>query len=145
MKVEEAVSLFKKGFRCSQAILSTYGTSFGLSQDIALKLSSPFGAGMGRLGNTCGAVTSAFMVIVLKYGNTRGSEDEKKEKAYGATKEFVDKFISQNGTLICKELLDCDISTPEGRNKATIENLFINLCPKFVQGSAEILEQLLKE
>jgi len=45
--VEDAISLFKKGFRCSQAILSTYGTEFGLNQEMALKLASPFGAGMG--------------------------------------------------------------------------------------------------
>ena len=141
--VEDALSLFKKGFRCSQAILSTYGIQFGLDQELALKLASPFGAGMGSLGNTCGAVTGAFMVIGLKYGNSKVGEMKKKEKAYEITKEFVEKFKSRNGTIMCKDLLNCDISTFEGRNKAIEEKLFIEICPKFVRDSAEILEELL--
>ncbi len=141
--VEDAASLFKKGFRCSQAILSTYGIQFGLDQELALKLASPFGAGMGSLGNTCGAVTGAFMVIGLKYGNSKVGEMKKKEKAYEITKEFVEKFKSRNGTIMCKELLNCDISTFEGRNKAIEEKLFIEICPNLVRDSAEILEEFL--
>ena len=98
---------------------------------------------MGSLGNTCGAVTGAFMVLGLKYGNTKVSELRKKEKAYEVAKEFVNRFKSRNGTIMCRELLNCDISTPEGRNKAIQENIFIEVCPKFVQDSAEILEELL--
>lgn len=141
--VEEAISLFKKGFRCSQAILSTYGIQFGLDQDLALKLASPFGAGMGSLGNTCGAVTGAFMVLGLKYGNSKVGEIKKKEKAYEITKEFVERFKSRNGTIMCKDLLNCDISTFEGRNKAVKEKIFIEICPKLVRDSAKILEELL--
>ena len=143
--IENAVSLFKKGFRCSQAILSTYGTQFNLDREVALKLASPFGAGMGSLGNTCGAVTSAFMVLGLKYGNSKVGQIKKKEKAYEVAKEFVNRFKSRNGTIICRELLDCDISTSEGRNKAIEDQLFIKVCPKFVEDSAEILEELLSK
>jgi C_GCAxxG_C_C family probable redox protein len=143
-EVEKVVSLFMKGFRCSQAILSTYGLKFGLERELALKLASPFGAGMGSLGNTCGAVTGAFMVLGLKYGNTKVSEIRKKENAYEVVKEFVKRFKSRNGTIKCSKLLNCDISTPKGRNKAFEEKLFIEICPKFVQDSAEILEELLE-
>ena len=143
--VEKAVSLFMKGFRCSQAILSTYGPRYGLEPELALKLASPFGAGMGSLGNTCGAVTGAFMVLGLKYGNKKLSETRKKQKAYEIVKEFVNKFKIRNGTIICKELLNCDLSTPEGRSLAVEKKLFVDVCPKFVQDSAEILEELLQE
>jgi C_GCAxxG_C_C family probable redox protein len=85
-KVENAVSAFKKGFRCSQAILSTYGIEFGMDRKVALKLASPFGAGMGSLGNTCGAITGAFMVLGLKYGNSKTSEYKKKERTYEVVK-----------------------------------------------------------
>ena len=141
--VEDAISLFKKGFRCSQAMLSTYGNQFGLDQELALKLASPFGAGMGSLGNTCGAVTGAIMVLGLKYGHSKVGELKKKEKANQITKDFVEKFKSRNGSVMCRELLDCDISTPEGRNKAIEEKLFIEICPNLVRDSAEILEELL--
>nr|MDO8080477.1 C-GCAxxG-C-C family protein [Candidatus Freyarchaeota archaeon] len=141
--VERAVSVFKEGFSCSQAMLSTYGTQFGLDRETALRVSGAFGGGMGRMGETCGAVTGAFMVIGLKYGQTRVGDEESKEKAYRLVKEFVDKFKSQNGSIVCRELLGCDISTPEGRRLAKEKKLFTNLCPKFVQDAAEIIEQIL--
>ncbi|MCK4286308.1 MAG: C_GCAxxG_C_C family protein [Candidatus Lokiarchaeota archaeon] len=141
--VENAISLFKKGFRCSQAILSVYATQFGLDQELALRLASPFGGGMGSLRNTCGAVTGAFMVLGLKYGHSKVGELKKKEKANQIAKDFVEKFKSRNGSIMCKELLNCDISTPEGRNKAIEEKFFIEICPNLVRDSAEILEELL--
>ena len=78
-RVERAVSSFKEGFRCSQALLSTYGVQFGLNREVALRISEAFGGGMGRMGETCGAVTGAFMVIGLRYGKTR-IEDERAKR-----------------------------------------------------------------
>ena len=113
-KVESAVACFKEGFSCAQAMVSTYGTEFGLDRETALKVSGAFGGGMGRMGETCGLVTGAAIAIGLKYGQTRVEDEETKEKAYSLVKEFVAKFKSRNGSIICRELLDCDISTPEG-------------------------------
>ncbi|MFX0163142.1 MAG: C-GCAxxG-C-C family protein [Candidatus Hodarchaeota archaeon] len=142
-RVEQAVSCFKEGFSCSQALLSTYGVEFGLDRETALKVSGAFGGGMGRMGETCGAVTGAFMVIGLKYGNTRVDDRQAKEKTYSLVKEFVDKFKSRNGSIVCRELLGCDISTPEGMEIAKEKNLFATLCPKLVSDAAEIIEQTL--
>lgn len=58
--VERAVSCFMKGSNCSQSILSTYGTQFGLTREIALKIAAGFGGGMGRVGKTCRAVTGVW-------------------------------------------------------------------------------------
>jgi C_GCAxxG_C_C family probable redox protein len=143
-KVERAVSCFKEGFSCSQALLSTYGAQFGLNREMALKVSGAFGGGMGRMGETCGVVTGAFMVIGLKYGKTRFEDEQTKEKVYSLVKELVDKFKSRNGSIICRELLGCDISTPEGMKLAKEKNLFTTLCPKLVQDAAEIIEQIFK-
>jgi len=46
-------------------VLSTYGTRSGLDRETGLKVAGAFGAGMARMGETCGAVTGAFMVIGL--------------------------------------------------------------------------------
>ena len=143
-KVERAVSCFKEGFSCSQALLSTYGAQFGLNREMALKVSGAFGGGMGRMAETCGAVTGAFMVIGLKYGKTRVEDEQTEEKAYSLVKEFVDKFKSRNGSIICRELLGCDISTPKGMALAKEKKLIATLCPKFVQDAAEIIEQILE-
>ncbi|MEW6607871.1 MAG: C-GCAxxG-C-C family protein [bacterium] len=143
-KVESTVSCFKEGFSCSQALLSTYGVDFGLNREMALKVSGAFGGGMGRMGEICGAVTGAFMVIGLKYGKTRVEDEQTKEKTYSLVREFVDKFKSRNRSIACRELLGCEISTPEGMKIAKEKNLIATLCPKFVQDASEIIEQILK-
>lgn len=143
-RTERAVLCFKEGFSCSQAIFSTYGEIFGLDREMALRIAGGFGGGMGRMGGTCGAVTGAFMVIGLKYGMTNEADKEAKEKTYALVKEFAEQFQARNGSIICNELLGYDISTPEGLKAIHENNLFKTLCPKLVQDSAEILEELLK-
>jgi C_GCAxxG_C_C family probable redox protein len=140
--VESAVSLFKQGFNCAQAILATYGKEFNLERDTALKLASGFGGGMGAMGQTCGAVTGAFMIIGLKYGATSCSDEEVKINTYKLIRKFAERFKSRNGTNICKELLGCDISTEEGFRTAKEKDLFSTICPKLVQDAAEILEEI---
>jgi C_GCAxxG_C_C family probable redox protein len=98
---------------------------------------------MGRLGETCGAVTGAFMVIGLKHGRTRAEDEETAEIAYGLVQEFADKFKARNGSIACRELLGQDISTPEGVELAREKGLFATRCPRFVRDAAEIVEQVL--
>lgn len=142
---EQAVSSFNEGLLCSQAVFSTFATGLGLDRETATKIATPFGGGMARMGETCGAVTGALMAIGLKHGNITDwrTEDKQKEKAYKLAMEFVEKFKSINGTIRCKELLGCDLSTPEGRKTANENNLFITACPKFVRDAAEIIEEIL--
>ena len=142
-KVHNAVCLFGQGCNCSQAILATYGEQFGLNHETALKIASGFGGGMGRMAETCGAVTGAFMVIGLKYGPCGAGEKEAKEYTYKLVREFAEKFKSRNGSIICKELLSCDISTPEGAKIAREKGLFSSICPRMVQDAAEIIEEMM--
>lgn len=142
-KVEVAASCFEEGFLCSQAILSTYCEESGLDRDMALKISAALGGGMARMGGVCGAVSGAFLVISLKYGHVKADDHQGKDKTYSLVREFVDKFKSRNGSFICKDLLGCDINTPDGLEQAREKNLFSTVCPKFVRDAAEIVEQLL--
>ncbi len=142
-RVERAVSCFKDGFSCSQAVLSSFGPEFGLDHELALRVSGAFGGGMGHMGDTCGAVTGAFMVIGLKYGKIRAEDEETKKRAYSLVKEFVERFKARNGSIVCRDLLGCDLSTPEGMKEAKDKQLISTRCPKFVQDAVEILEELL--
>jgi len=142
-KVEEAVACFKEGYICSQAVLVTYGTQFGLERDIALKIADGFGGGMGRMGETCRAVTGALMVIGLKHGRTMVEDTQAHEITYELVNEFVRRFKSHNGSVTCRELLKCDISTPEGLKTARQQDLFSTVCPTYVRDAAEIIEDIL--
>ena len=94
---------------------------------------------MARMGETCGAVTGAFMVLGLKYAVGK----ESKEKLYGLVNEFAKKFKSRNGSTLCKELLGCSIGTPEGMKAVKEKRLIDTLCSKLVKDAAEILEEML--
>jgi C_GCAxxG_C_C family probable redox protein len=141
--VDRAVACFREGFSCSQAILSTYGRELGMDKDMALGVSGSFGGGMASMAETCGAVTGAFMVIGLKYGKTKADDEEAKKKTYVLVREFVDRFKSRNGSIVCRELLGYDISIPEGMKAVKEKKLIATLCPQFVEDAAEILEDIL--
>ncbi len=143
-KPERAVALFKEGFSCSQAVLAAYGEQFDLKQELALRIAGAFGGGMGRMGETCGAVTGAIMVLGMKFGSTTAGDLKARENAYAVVREFVHRFKGRNVSTLCRELLDCDISTPEGMKRAKEEGLIKQTCPKFVKDAAEILDQLLE-
>jgi C_GCAxxG_C_C family probable redox protein len=144
-RVEQAIACFQEGFSCSQAVLSTFAPRLGLGRDLALKVSGAFGAGMGRMGETCGAVTGAFMVIGLLHGRTKAEDQETKEKAYALVAELADQFRQRNGSLACRELLGCDLGTPEGRQNAHDHGLSATRCVKFVRDAAEIVERMLAQ
>ena len=142
-KIQNAVECFKEGFSCSQAVLSAFSEPLGLDRDIALKISQSFGGGMAHMGETCGAVTGAFMVIGLKHGRTCADDDLAKEKTYELVQEFVRRFNTKHGSIVCKELLGYDISKNDEVKEAQEKGLFDEFCPNLVQSAAEILEDLL--
>lgn len=140
---EKAIACFED-FNCAQSVIATCGPELGLDRESALRVAGGFGGGMGRLGEVCGAVTGAFMVIGLKHGKSSPEDDvnETKEKAYALVYEFGNRFRACNGSILCRELLGCDPGTPEGSAQAREKGLFSDLCPKLVQSAVAILEQM---
>ncbi len=134
--IEEAVQLFEGGYMCSQAVFAAFSEDYNLSKDQALKIGACFGSGM-RKGEVCGACTGALMALGLKYGDDKAKSDEVCDK-------FLDEFKKQNGSYICRDLLGCDISTPEGVNHAVDNNLFREFCPMMVESAARIVDGILK-
>lgn len=133
--VEEAVQLFEDGYVCSQAVLAVFCEEFGLSREQAFKISISFGGGM-RKGEVCGACTGAIMALGLRYGENKSKSDEMCVK-------FLDSFKKENGSYICRDLLDCDIRTEEGIKYAIDNNLFKEICPKMVESATKITQELI--
>ncbi len=142
-KVECSEQCFLSGFNCAQAVFSTYSGQLGLDTELALKIAGSFGGGLGLIGETCGAVTGAIMLIGLKYGKVRVDDTAAKEKTYALVQEYKRQFVELNGSLRCKDLLGYDISVPEEMSVAGEKNLFKTICPKLVKDSSEIVEKLL--
>lgn len=142
-RIEQAVSCFDQGFSCSQAILATYSTEFGIDYITSLKLAEGFGGGIAGKGHICGAVSGAIMVLGLKYGRTNASDRESKTKTNNLIREFIKRFELRNGSIQCRDIIGCEIDTPEKREVAREKGIFSTVCRKVVQDSAEILEELI--
>ena len=140
-RVEQAVALFTGGMACSQAILATYGPLFGFDRDEAIRIARGFGGGMGRLSETCGAVTGAFMAISLKFD---GTDKQTKEDNYAMMQEFARRFKSKHHSLNCTQLLDCDLGKPEDQAKFRELGRMQSHCICYVREEAQHLEELLE-
>ena len=135
--IEDAVQLFADGYMCSQAVFAAFSEELGLPKEQALKIGACFGSGM-RKAEVCGACTGALMALGLKYGESKAESD-------AACERFLDEFEKENGSIICRDLLNCDISTKEGREFAIEKNLFKELCPLMVESAAKIAEDIIFE
>ena len=140
-----AAGLFAEGFSCSQSVFAAYAEQYGLPVEMALRVSSAFGGGMGRQGEVCGAASGALMALGLAHGATQAADKETKEKTYGLTARFLQEFARQNGAIRCPELLGCRIDTPEGLGQARQQGLFSSICPRLVASASGILEEILAE
>ena len=142
-RIETAVECFSKGFNCAQAVFSTYAPVFGIPEEQALRVSAGFGAGMGRMQEVCGAVAGAFMLIGCKYGMVAPLDAAAKEKTYALEKQFAQCFRGLNGSILCRDLLHCDLNTPEGKKIYTENNLLATVCTRCVRDAATLAEELL--
>ena len=127
---------------CAQAVLSAFCGELGLEKTTSLRVALAFGAGMGRTGGTCGAVTGAYMVLGLRPYYKLNTPTERKEKVYSLVSEFNRRFMTLNKSLNCTDLLGCDLSKPEGLAAARSSKVFSTVCPKFVADAVTILEEM---
>jgi len=136
-----AVETFNGGFNCTQAVLTSFSDEFGLDRDTAFRLACGFGAGMGRLQRTCGAVAGAYMVIGLKYGSCEPDDiREPRELTYSLVREFTKEFELRNGTTNCMELMGVDFVN--GDQKLAAERV-AKICPKLCRDAAQIVMELI--
>ena len=142
-KSDTAVKCFMDGFNCAQAVLSAYSEEFNMSKEMAYKVAGAFGSGMGQLGETCGAVTGALMVIGLKYGKYQLADTTSKDKTYVCVKQYSDMFKQQYGSIKCQDLINFDLSKADELIKARESGVFRTICHKLIASSVEMVEKVI--
>lgn len=139
---KRAEELFKSGYNCAQSVFCSFCEDVGMDFETALKLSSSFGGGMGRLREVCGAVSAMFMIAGLKYGYTEATDDKIKEEHYRRIQTLAELFQQKHGSIICRELLGLkggkDTPVPSKRTK---EYYTSRPCEEIVKNSAQIMEE----
>ena len=143
---EKAARLFREGMNCAQSVFVAFSDVTGLDEDLAKRISSSFGAGMGRMREVCGTCTSMFMVLGVLYGDGTEKDDKVKTAHYKRIQDLAEEFRSEHETIICRDLLKglSVTNTPEPE-KRTEEYYKVRPCVKFVRTAARILERYIEE
>ncbi len=142
---ELASSYFKDGYNCAQSVLLAFLDKTGFDKETALKVSSSFGGGMGRLREVCGAVSGIFMVLGIVEGYSSNTDNTAKMEHYAKVQKLANEFKTENGSIVCRELLGvkgAEKPTPEQR---TDEYYKKRPCAELVRMAADILEKYFEE
>ena len=142
---EKAVESFKAGLNCAQSVVTSFSESLNFDKNMAETVSCGFGGGMGRLGETCGAVTGSYMVLGIFNCRNHTDNTSRKEATYPMVQEFSKKFTQIHGTTVCRSLLKCDLNTEEGHQYAKENNLFGTICEKCIADSIKIVKELIEK
>ena len=141
---EIAINYFKEGYNCSQSVVLTFKDILKTDPSFLCKVSSPFGGGISRMRETCGAVSGIVIVLGDLFGYDTPETGEKKMNLYKQTQEVLKVFENKFGSLSCRELLQINIKhdnpTPSIRDGEFFSK---RPCPELIGGAVEILENFL--
>lgn len=143
---KKAREYFEKGFNCAQSVFAAFCDETGLDEKTALMISSPFGGGIGRMREVCGAVSGMMMTAGMLYGNTDPDNAEKKKEIYRKARALAAEFKEKNGSIVCKELLGLskmeENCAPEARTKEYYKK---RPCSELVEQAADIMQKFIDE
>ncbi|MFA5561651.1 MAG: C-GCAxxG-C-C family protein [Eubacteriales bacterium] len=142
----QARALFERGYNCAQAVFAAFCELTGLPAEAAVKMAAPFGGGMGRLREVCGAVSGMLLAAGCLYGYTDPADEQGKAAHYALVQSLVLAFRQAHGTLQCSELLKRppDIGRPvaDGRDAAFYA---VRPCARLVTHAAQLLDEYIAE
>lgn len=129
-RAEKARELYLEGYNCAQAVALAFADLTGTDVETVKLASAPFGGGMGRLGEVCGAVSG--MLMTLSFVRRRDTLDAREKAAlYNEERVIAERFRTSAGSILCRDLLMMRAGKKEGGGLA---------CPDIVALAAEIIE-----
>ena len=139
----KAAELFLGGCNCAQAVLLAFSDITGMDRKTAAMISAPFGGGMGRLREVCGAVSGMNMVFGCLYGYESPTDDEAKKQVYAQFRQLAEKFQEINGSIICREILKNPPADPNPSPR-TAEYYAKRPCARMVMVAAQLLDEFIE-
>lgn len=111
-----AAECWSKGYNCAESVLR--GICHGMHVDLpdrALMMATPFGGGVGRSEDICGALVAGVMAIGAIRGRTNPEQD--KFTSYDAAGLLYRDFQGKFGSATCRILNKSDFKSPEHRER----------------------------
>ena len=145
---ELAKQLFFKGYNCAQSVFCAFTDVTGYDIDTSARMASSFGAGLGRLRETCGVVSAAALVLGIVKGYDDPADYQAKKNHYALVREYSDRFRAENASINCRELLTLAGLNPEsgGEPEQRSEEFYRKRpCPQLVYNAALILDEMIQK
>jgi C_GCAxxG_C_C family probable redox protein len=139
-----AESYARQRFLCSEACLMALAKCQRIESPLIPRIATGFGAGVGRSGETCGAVSGAVMGLSIRYGRDN-VEPIKDRRPYWYSTELLERFKAENGELRCPDLLELDLSKPTEYDEYNKRNLWLHSCTKLILSATGIARDIIEE
>ncbi len=131
-KTKSALTKFESGNNCAQSVVLSFADDLKMNKETAEAMTSGFGAGMGRLHKTCGALTGSFMVIGRYFSLFESDPGEKSNKTNLMIQQLESNFVNKFESSNCGVLIGTDLKTEEGREFFSENNIKKNICNECV-------------
>lgn len=142
---DAAYAWFLKGYNCSQSVVAAFAPQLGLTEEMALRLSAGFGAGIGRMREVCGAFCGVVTVLSMVYADPADPKD--KSRMYALVQEAAEQYRTRSGgSIICRELLAKAGAAPAGGTAAedrTADYYKKRPCPELCRICADLCAEFI--
>lgn len=142
---DAAYAWFLQGYNCSQSVVAAFAPQLGLTEEMALRLSAGFGAGIGRMREVCGAFCGVVTVLSMVYADPTDPKD--KSRIYALVQQAAEQYRSRNGgSIICRELLAKAGVAPAGGTAAeerTADYYKKRPCPELCRICADLCAEFI--
>ena len=85
------------------------------------------------------------MLLGLAYGGGGPGGASAKIATYALARDFHARFIDRHGSIICRDLIGLDPSTPDGLARAREENRFVTICAGLVSDTVDLVLAMLEK
>ena len=93
---QEYAAQLKREMNCCQAVVRAFADTLDIPEDKLMQLAAGFGAGMGTMEGTCGALVGAIMVAGLRTGG---------DGTMALSRKMLSRFKELcGGATICRDL-----------------------------------------
>ena len=132
MKYEDkAVELFNQGYNCAQAVFTAFNDILPIDDVTSLKLTATFGGGIAGLGDICGALSGAILVLSFHLAPADFSDKVAKSQFYEKMASIIQEFQQEHGARDCRDLLEALKDNPPHPSEKR--------CTRYVRSAANLV------
>ncbi len=111
-KLQQAAALHAQGFNCAQSVALPFCDELGIDRKLAMRALEGFGAGMGGMQQTCGALSGAVFVAGLKHSDGNLEAPASKKATYAVCRQLSERFVAACGSGVCAQIKGIDSGKP---------------------------------